>query len=77
MTRAGEVWCFDKGYRLICGDALEPEVYRKLMGGALPRLVMADPPYNVKIAGHVSGRRGAREFATASGEMTRRSSPSS
>ena len=35
----------------------------------LPRLVLTDEPYNVRIAGHVTGGR-HREFAMASGEMT-------
>jgi DNA modification methylase len=38
-------------------------------GDASARLVLADEPYNVKIAGYVAGGR-HREFAMASGEMT-------
>ena len=33
------------------------------------RLILTDEPYNVKIAGHVTGG-GHREFAMASGEMS-------
>jgi DNA modification methylase len=57
-------------HQLICGDATDPAVLVRLMDGAPPaRLVQTDEPYNVKIAGHVTG--GAhREFAMASGEMT-------
>jgi hypothetical protein len=57
-------------HRLICGNATDATVLRRLMEGDLPaRLFLTDEPYNVKIAGHVTG--GAhREFAMASGEMT-------
>lgn len=33
-------------------------------------IVFADPPYNVRVNGHVSGTGRHREFAFASGEMT-------
>jgi hypothetical protein len=43
-----------------------------LMAGEQARMVFSDPPYNVKIDGHVggSGKTKHREFAMASGEMT-------
>jgi hypothetical protein len=43
------------------------------------RMVFSDPPYNVKIDGHVgnSGKTQHREFAMASGEMSAPSSPPS
>jgi len=42
------------------------------MQGASASVVFTDPPYNVPIAGHVSGKGRVRhrEFAMASGEMT-------
>jgi DNA modification methylase len=42
------------------------------MDGAEARMVFSDPPYNVKIDGHVgnSGKTQHREFAMASGEMS-------
>jgi DNA modification methylase len=47
-------------------------VVSRLMGGAEARMVFSDPPYNVKIDGHVgnSGKTQHREFAMASGEMS-------
>jgi DNA modification methylase len=69
IARLGDI--FQLGpHRLICGDATDPIVLRRLMeGDPAARLVLTDEPYNVKIAGHVSG--GAhREFAMASGEMS-------
>jgi DNA modification methylase len=57
-------------HRIVCGDATDPAVFARLLEGDVPaRLVLTDEPYNVKIAGNVTG--GAhREFAMASGEMT-------
>ena len=44
-----------------------------LLDGAKADLVFTDPPYNVAIQGHVSGNGAVqhREFAMASGEMTK------
>ncbi len=70
VSRRGDIWVFKNGHRLICGNSLDPAVFAALMGPTTARLVMSDVPFNVPIAGHVSGRRGAREFAMASGEMT-------
>ena len=57
-------------HRIVCGDATDPAVLARLLEGDVPaRLVLTYEPYNVKIAGNVTG--GAhREFAMASGEMT-------
>jgi DNA modification methylase len=69
VARRGDL--FELGpHRLICGDATDPMVLTRLMDGASPaRLILTDVPYNVPIAGHVTG--GAhREFAMASGEMS-------
>ncbi len=70
VSRRGDVWLFKGGHRLVCGDALDPAVVGALMGQGRARLVLSDPPFNVPVAGHVSGRAGVREFAMASGEMT-------
>jgi DNA modification methylase len=70
ITRPGDVWQLGR-HKLICGDALKPETYRQLMGDDRARAVFTDPPYNVKIDGHVcgSGKVKHREFAMATGEM--------
>lgn len=70
VTQPGDVWVLGK-HRLICGDARDPATYAALMGADRARAVFTDPPYNVKIDGHVcgSGTVKHREFAMASGEM--------
>ena len=70
--KPGDIWQLGP-HRLICGDALDPAVVDLLMDGKQARMVFTDPPYNVPIAGHVSGlgRVKHREFAQASGEMSK------
>jgi len=54
---------------LICGDATDPAVVRRLMRTDVARMVLTDEPFNVAIGGHVTGGD-HREFVMASGEMT-------
>lgn len=67
----GDIWVMGN-HRLICGDALDPDVVSYLMDGEEARMIFTDPPYNVPIDGHVgnSGKTQHREFAMAAGEMT-------
>jgi DNA modification methylase len=69
VARIGDI--FQLGpHRLICGDATDPAVLAQLLKGDAPGpLMLTDEPYNVKIAGNVTGGP-HREFAMASGEMT-------
>src|ERR1700733_7991065 len=70
--RLGDVWRLGP-HRLVCGDSLDPAVVSALMDGEKAEMVFTDPPYNVAIDGNVSGlgKIRHREFAMASGEMTR------
>ena len=70
VTRLGEIWIVGR-HRLKCGDATCPKTYIHLFGDAKASMVFSDPPYNVKIQGHVSGlgKIHHREFVMASGEM--------
>ncbi len=72
VSRSGDLWQIGQ-HRLYNGDALEVASYEALLGGETADMVFADPPYNVPIAGHVSGlgKKIHREFAQASGEMTK------
>jgi DNA modification methylase len=69
--QTGDIWQLGP-HRLICGDARDPVTVSALMNGELAQMVFTDPPYNVRIDGHVGGLGSIkhREFAFASGEMT-------
>jgi len=71
VSRPGDLWQIGD-HALLCADALKPESYRRLLQTRRAQMVFTDPPYNVRIAGNVSGlgRVKHREFAMASGEMT-------
>lgn len=71
VTRAGDIWQLG-AHRLICGDALKAKTYEALMPDEAAEVVFTDPPYNVKIDGHVKRKAtpDTREFAMASGEMS-------
>src|SRR5271166_4038950 len=72
ISQPGDLWRIGDHY-LLCGDALDIQSYKRLLGTAKAQLVFTDPPYNVAIAGNVSGlgKSQHREFAMASGEMSR------
>ncbi len=71
VSRPGDIWQLGK-HLLICGDSTSDETYRQLMDDDRADFVFTDPPYNVRIDGHVSGLGSVkhREFAMASGVMT-------
>jgi DNA modification methylase len=71
ITVFGDVWSLDD-HRVVCGDSLEASTYAALMGDERAAMVFTDPPYNVPIDGHVSGKGKTthREFAMATGEMS-------
>lgn len=71
VSQAGDLWLLGK-HRILCGSALEAGSFSILMQGKKADLIFTDPPYNVRIDGHVSGKGKAKhqEFAMASGEMS-------
>ena len=71
VSAVGDVWVLGQ-HRLVCGDARETEAYARLMpDGEAARVIVADPPYNVPVKGHVTKRDAdRREFAMGVGEMT-------
>lgn len=71
VSRPGDLWRIGS-HVLLCGDALERDSYVTLLGTQKAQMVFTDPPYNVRIAGNVSGlgKVKHREFAMASGEMS-------
>ena len=71
VSRRGDSWLLGQ-HRLICADATDPDDVRKLMGQKRAVMVFTDPPYNAKIKNvQGRGRIKHREFAQASGEMSR------
>jgi DNA modification methylase len=71
VTRKGDLFAMGN-HRLLVGDARDHNAYAPLMKSQMAEMAFLDPPYNVKINGHVGGRGHVkhREFACASGEMS-------
>lgn len=71
ISRSKDLWRIGNHY-LYCGNALDKASYQALLGQKKAQMVFVDPPYNVPIAGNVSGlgKVKHREFAMASGEMS-------
>ena len=72
VSRPGDRWRIGDHF-LLCGDALSKISYVDLLGAQKAQMIFTDPPFNVAIAGNVSGlgKVKHREFAMASGEMSR------
>jgi DNA modification methylase len=72
VSSPGDCWQLGK-HRVLCGDAVEPGSYQRLMTQQLAAVVFTDPPYNVPIDGHASrlGKKQPRDFAMACGETNR------
>jgi DNA modification methylase len=71
VTRRGDIWQLGR-HRVLCGDARDAIAYTRLMRDERAAMTFADPPFNVRVRGHVQGRgqRKHAEFAFASGEMS-------
>ncbi len=71
VSQPGDLWQLGR-HRLICGDARNGEDYSALLDGETVDLIFTDPPYNVPIAGHVSGlgKVKHKDFAMGVGEMS-------
>jgi DNA modification methylase len=71
VAKEGDLWQLGN-HLLLCGNALEESSYTRLMGEQPAQMVFTDPPYNVKIDGHVCGLGAVKHqaFKMASGEMS-------
>jgi DNA methylase/ParB-like nuclease domain len=69
-TQPGDLWLLGD-HRIICADALMSESYARLLGDERAQMVFTDPPWNIPIAGHVSGLGAVKhgDFAMGCGEM--------
>ena len=72
VTQRGDLWLLGP-HRLLCGDARSLNDLDRLMQADRARVAFLDPPFNVRVNGHVGGRGKIKhaEFAFASGEMTK------
>lgn len=71
ISKEGDIWQLGN-HRIICGNSLIKETYEKLLENKKADMIFIDPPYNVKVEGHVcgNGKYHHKEFAMASGEMS-------
>jgi DNA modification methylase len=72
VCQLGDVWELG-GHHVHCGDATSGAAFESLMTDNRADVVFIDPPYNVRIDGHASGKGKVRhrEFAQGSGELSR------
>jgi DNA modification methylase len=70
VARKGDLFVLGR-HRILVGDARDTHAFERLMQTETAGMAFLDPPYNVKIDGHVGGRGHIkhRDFACASGEM--------
>jgi DNA modification methylase len=71
VTHRGDLWQLGR-HRLLCGNSLDDAALKTLLERWQADVAFVDPPYNVAIDGHASGKGSVRhrEFAMASGEMS-------
>lgn len=68
-VKPGDLWQLGE-HKLLCADCTRDSAFKRLLGVEKADLIVTDPPYNVKISGHVRSGDNYREFAMASGEMS-------
>lgn len=70
-VKKNDLWLLGK-HKLLCGDALDSDSFKCLLMTEKAEIIITDPPYNVKIKGHVCGNGKIQhaDFKMASGEMT-------
>ena len=71
VSQIGDLWQLGR-HRVFCGSALERGSYAALMEARKASVAFTDPPYNVPIDGHVSGKGAIKhpDFKMAFGEMS-------
>jgi DNA modification methylase len=71
ISQPGSLWKLGR-HRILCGNSLDQNAYSRLLVAKRANVVFVDPPYNVRIAGNVSGNGSVRheDFKMASGEMS-------
>jgi DNA modification methylase len=71
VSRLGDLWHVGP-HRILCGNSLDTVSYEALLADELADMIFSDPPYGVRINGHVSGlgKIRHREFEMMSGEQS-------
>lgn len=71
VSKPGDLWLLRR-HRVYCGNALEPTAFTALLEDIRAAMVFTDPPFNVPIAGNVSGLGSIQHqnFKMGCGEMT-------
>lgn len=72
VNRVGDIWKLGR-HMLGCGDARDRELLRLLLGDRRARIMLTDPPWNLKIEGVVSGQGKVKhgDFVMGAGEMSK------
>jgi hypothetical protein len=65
VSRPGDLWLLGPRngphHRVLCGDSRTDEAIAFLMRHDLAAMLITDPPYNVRVQGHVSGKGRTRQ----------------
>ncbi len=71
VSRLGDHWILGE-HSILNGDARQMDSYAQLVGSDKAQIIVTDPPFNLSINGHVSGKGMTKheEFIMASGEMS-------
>lgn len=69
VSRLGDIWALG-AHRLGCGNAKDQDFILAIMAGLVARLCLTDPPYGVKIMGHVTNCR-HRDFVEGGAGTTK------
>ena len=70
ISQLGDVWVLGD-HQVVCGSSRDSSSIAACLNGDVADAVFTDPPYNVKVNGHVRGKKGGfKEFAEGSGEMS-------
>jgi len=71
VSKEGDIWQLGK-HRIMCGNSLDKNTYELLFESKKANMIFTDPPYNVKVDGHICGlgKVKHKEFSMASGEMS-------
>jgi DNA modification methylase len=71
VSTPGSIWELSQ-HRIGCGSATDLAFARRVLNGQTAAACFTDPPYNIKVAGFISGkgRHRHREFVQGAGELS-------